>query len=412
MLANAIRANHHLSRLPRIGGPAMSAGVTATLIYLFGPVPLYLATATVFATPGQVTGGFFVVFLTAGVTSIILSARYRQPIGTGWAGAGVVYMAAVAANYTNAELAGATLVTAMATLLLAATGLVERLARAIPLPVVLAVVAGSTLHLCTQGASALQTEPWGVGALIAVFFAARLRPNKYLPPLALACGAGVIVLALQGNFATSDIRVGVPTIEFVAPAFSFAALTGLALPLLLLTVGLQSMQGFAIIRGAGFEPPVRTTTGVLGLMGIAHAFVGAPPAGMQTNSLMVMAADEAGPQEGRWLAVIVGSVGCIVIAAGAVTVASLVAALPVAFVAAALGVILLSTVFESLRGAMNGPLAFPAFIAFVVSASELSVGGIGAPLWGLAAGTFGVYFASNRPPPVALRTVTPNREAA
>lgn len=411
MLATNIQLRRAFG-IPGLSGPAATAGVTATLIYLFGPVPMYLATASVFSSSGQLTSGFFIAFLTAGVTSIALSMKYRQPIGTGWAGPGLVYMAAVSANYTHAELAGATLATGLITVGLAASGLVERLAKAMPVPVVLAVVAGSSLHFCTQGVSALETEPWGVGALLAVFFIARIRPNRYVPPLALAVGAGVAVLAVQGSFTPSAMQVGVPTMELVTPAFSVAALTGLTLPLLLLTIGLQSMQGFAVIRGAGYEPPVRATSGVLGLMGIAHAFAGAPPASMQTTPLMVMAADTAGPKESRWTAVVVASVGCLVIAGGAVTVASFVAALPVAFVAAALGVILLATVFDSLRGAIAGPMAFPAFIAFVVSASDFSVGGIGAPLWGLAAGVAGAWHVANGSKVSSLDAVRAFRKAA
>lgn len=408
----ATNTSRRVFAIPGLSGPAATAGVTATLIYLFGPVPMYLATASVFNTPGQLTSGFFVVFLTAGISSIALSIKYRQPIGTGWAGPGLIYMAAVSANYTHAELAGATLAAGLITIGLAASGLVERLAKAMPVPVVLAVVAGSSLHFCTQGVSALKTEPWAVGALLAVFFAARLRPNRYVPPLALAVAAGVVVLGAQGTFSPSELSVGAPTVEFVTPAFSLAALTGLALPLVLLTVGLQSMQGFAVIRGAGYQPPVRTTSGVLGLVGVAHAFVGAPPASMQTTPLMVMAAEDVGPKESRWTAVIVASVGCLVIALGAVTVASFVAALPVAFVAASLGVILLATVFDSLRGALAGPMAFPAFIAFVVSASDFAVAGIGAPLWGLAAGVVGVWHVANSGKVSSLEAVRAIRRAA
>jgi benzoate membrane transport protein len=398
--------------MPGLRGPAFTAGLTATLIYLFGPVPMFLATASVFSTPAQLTSSFFMVFLTAGVTSIILSLKYRQPIGTGWAGPGLIYMAAVSANYTYGELAGATLLAALITVALAATGLVERLAKAMPVPVVLAVVAGSSLHFLTQGVSALKIEPWAVGAMITVFFIARQRPVSWAPPLAMACGAGVFILAAQGNFAASDLRFGAPTLEFVTPAFSLAAVTGLALPLVLLTVGLQSMQGFAVLRGAGYEPPVRATSGVLGLMGVAHAFVGGPPAGMQTTPLMVMAAEGVGPRESRWTAAIVASVGCLAIAGLAVTVASFVAALPFAFVAAALGIILLTTVFDSLRAALSGPMAFPAFIAFIVAASDLSVGGIGAPLWGLAAGAAGAWHVSGAGRITSLEAFRAIRRAA
>jgi benzoate membrane transport protein len=107
---------------------------------------------------------------------------------------------------------------------------------------------------------------------------------------------------------------------------------------------------------------------------------------MQTTPLLVMASETAGPKSSRWLAVIVASIGCLLIAAGAVTVASFIAALPLAFVAATVGIILLVTVFDGLRTALAGPMAFPAFVAFVVAASDLSIAGMGAPLWALVFG--------------------------
>jgi benzoate membrane transport protein len=69
-----------------------------------------------------------------------------------------------------------------------------------------------------------------------------------------------------------------------------------------------------------------------------------------------------------------------------VTVGAFVSALPLGFVAATVGIILLATVFDSLRSALAGPMAFPAFVAFVVAASDLSVVGMGAPLWALVIG--------------------------
>lgn len=370
----------------RIPGAAAMSGITVTLMYLFGPVPLYLATARAFSTPAQVTSGFFVAFLTAGAVTIALSVRYRQPLAVGWSGPGLVYMAAMASQYSVGHFAGATLVAGLAMAALAMTGLAERLARALPVPVVLAVFAGSSLHFCTAGVSGIQAEPLAAGALAAGFFVARKRPGRFVPPLAIGCVLGLMVLIGQGEFRQGELDAGIPAVEFVRPVFDLRALAAVGLPLLLLAVGLQNMQGFGGLRAAGYEPPFRLMTAVMGGVSVLHASVGAPPAGMQTTPLFVLAGEDSGPRASRWIAAIVASLGCLAIAMGAVTVASFVGALPVGFVAATVGIILLATVFDSLRAALHGPMAFPAFVAFVVAASDLSIAGMGAPLWALLTG--------------------------
>lgn len=387
MLANPATAFRRPGPLSlRIPAAAATSGFTVTLMYLFGPVPLYLATARVFSTPAQLTSGFFVAFLTAGVVTIALSVRYRQPLAIGWSGPGLVYMAVMASQYSVGHFAGATLFAGLAMVFLAVTGFAERLARALPVPVVLAVFAGNSLHFCTAGVAGVQAEPLAAGALVAGFFAARRRPNRFIPPLGLGCALGLLVLAASGGFEPASFQAGVPAVEFVRPIFDFSAIVAIGLPLVLLAVGLQNMQGFGGLRAAGYEPPFRLVTAVLGGVSMVHASVGAPPGGMQTTPLFVMAGDQSGPQESRWIAAVVASVGCLAIAAGAVTVAAFVSALPLGFVAATVGIILLATVFDSLRSALSGPLAFPAFVAFVVAASDLSIAGMGAPLWALVIG--------------------------
>lgn len=367
-------------------GAAAMSGITVTLMYLFGPVPLYLATARVFSTPEQLTSGFFVAFLTAGAVTIALSVRYRQPLAIGWSGPGLVYMAAIASQYGVGHFAGATLFAGVAMVVLAATGLAERLARALPVPVVLAVFAGSSLHFCTAGVAGIQAEPLAAGALTLGFLLARTRPNRFVPPLAAGCALGLLALIAQGEFRPATLDTGIPAVELVRPVFDPSAIAAVGLPLLLLAVGLQNMQGFGGLRAAGYEPPFRLMTAVMGGVSLVHASVGAPPSGMQTTPLFVLAGEGSGPKASRWQAAVVASVGCLAIAAGAVTVASCVGALPMGFIAATVGIILLGTVFDSLRSALNGPMAFPAFVAFVVAASDLSIAGMGAPLWALVIG--------------------------
>ena len=377
---------HPAPRLAGIPRPALSTGLTVTLLYVFGPVPLYLATASTFANSEQVTSGFFLAWLTSGVATIVFSVRYRQPFAIGFSGAGLVYMASVSAGHSPGEFAGATLFAGAGMLVLSVTGLAERLTRVLPVPVVLAVFAGSSLHICTAGVSGVEAEPLAGGALVAGYFAARRLGNPRFPPLAVGAALGLAALTAQGRFHAANLEAGAPRLDFVMPVFDPGAMVGVGIPLLLLAVGLQNMQGFGGARLRGFEPPVSAGTGAMGALSMLNGLFGAPPSAMQTTPLFLMAAEEAGPRESRWIGAVVASVSCIAIAASAVTVASFVGSVPPAFLAVTVGLILLTTVFEGLKTALAGPLAFPAFVAFIVAASDLAIFGMGAPLWAMLLG--------------------------
>jgi len=387
MLANPATAMRRPGPMSlRIPAAAATSGVSVTLRYLVGPVPLYLATARVFATPAQLTSGFFVAFLTAGVVTIALSVRYRQPLAIGWSGPGLVYMAAMASQYSVGHFAGATLFGWPGDGVPAVTGLAERLAGPSP--------SRSCSRIRRQFAPLLHggcppaswPSPSPPAPLSPAFSPRGSGRTGSSLRWASAAPSGLLVLAASGGFHPTSFQAGLPAVEFVRPVFDFSAIVAVGLPLLLLAVGLQNMQGFGGLRAAGYEPPFRLVTAVLGGVSMVHASVGAPPGGMQTTPLFVMAGDQSGPKESRWIAAVVASVGCLAIAAGAVTVAAFVSALPLGFVAATVGIILLATVFDSLRSALSGPMAFPAFVAFVVAASDLSIAGMGAPLWALVIG--------------------------
>ncbi len=383
MLANPATAMRRPGPMSlRIPAAAATSGVSVTLRYLVGPVPLYLATARVFATPAQLTSGFFVAFLTAGVVTIALSVRSRQPQPHGWTRPRVVYIATMASQYSFAT-RRANCSNGLALVFLRSPGSPNAWPGP-PRPGRARVFAG--IRSTSEGGCTPASRPSpSRRRLVSGFFAARKRRTGS-PSVGPRLRPGLLVMAASGGFHPTSFQAGLPAVEFVRPVFDFSAIVAVGLPLLLLAVGLQNMQGFGGLRAAGYEPPFRLVTAVLGGVSMVHASVGAPPGGMQTTPLFVMAGDQSGPKESRWIAAVVASVGCLAIAAGAVTVAAFVSALPLGFVAATVGIILLATVFDSLRSALSGPMAFPAFVAFVVAASDLSIAGMGAPLWALVIG--------------------------
>jgi benzoate membrane transport protein len=138
----------------------------------------------------------------------------------------------------------------------------------------------------------------------------------------------------------------------------------------------------------GYQAPWRSALTLTGL----GTIVGAPFGGHAINYAAISAALAASPDAGedpaqRWRAAVVAGVGYLVFGGITATITALVFAGPPGLLQAAAGVALLGTLGASLAGSMaeaDGREA--AVVTFLVAASGISVAGIGAAFWALAAG--------------------------
>ena len=146
------------------------------------------------------------------------------------------------------------------------------------MPIVMGMVAGVFLRFGLDLVRALHQDPAIAGAMVAAWLGLSLWPaaGRRLPPLIGALLAGALAIALLGRFDTATLGA----IEFArplwqAPAWSWAAMVELVLPLAITVLVVQNGQGVAVLRAAGHEPPVNAITVACGVGALASAAVGA-----------------------------------------------------------------------------------------------------------------------------------------
>jgi predicted benzoate:H+ symporter BenE len=89
---------------------ALWAGLTTFIWFASGMVPLQMAVSEQLGLDAaQSSSWIFIVWLSAAVSPIVLSLRYRQPIPITWTIPGLAYLGTLAGHFTFAELAGANL---------------------------------------------------------------------------------------------------------------------------------------------------------------------------------------------------------------------------------------------------------------------------------------------------------------
>ena len=378
---------------------AVVAGFVAVLVgFTSSVVIVFQAADALGATPAQKASWIWALGLGMGLTSIGLSWRYRQPVLTAWSTPGAALLVTAGAGVSMAEGVGAFMVCAVLITLAGASGWFERVMNRIPQALAAALLAGVLARFAFDAFLQLGLEFALVAPMLLAYLAGRRIGPRYAVPGVLALG--VLIAAMQGRLRFDEVAWSWAQPVFTMPAFSVAALVGVALPLFVVTMASQNLPGVAAQRAAGYDTPVSpviTTTGLATL-------VLAPFGGYALNLAAITAAICMGREAHedpaqRWPASVMAGVFYIVLGLLGGAVVGLIGAFPKALVLAVAGFALLGTIGAALAIAMKDDGSREAaLITFLVTASGLTLWGVGAAFWGVVAGALALGIQRPRRP--------------
>jgi benzoate membrane transport protein len=364
----------------------ISAALVAALVGFGSTVALVLsAAAALGATPAQTASWLLAVALAKAAGSAFLSTTTRIPVVLAWSTPGAALIAATSGTTMPQAVAAF----ALAGLLVILTGAIKplgRLVAMIPDGVAAAMLAGVLLPFCLKAALTLQAAPVLILPMVAVFLAVRLV-NPALAVLA-ALALGLALAFGTGAASLPALTLPLPALTFIAPAFDLPTLIGLGVPIYLVTMASQNLPGFAVLRAAGYEPPVRPALLVTGALSTLTAFVGAHMVNMAAITAAICLGDDVHPDRAqRWKVGLAYAGFWVLLGLMAPLIIALLAALPPEVMIALVGLALLSPLMGALTGAFAQPdQRFAATLTLAVTASGVAAFGIGAAFWGLVAG--------------------------
>ncbi|MBB4843148.1 benzoate membrane transport protein [Paucibacter oligotrophus] len=377
----------HKTWLSELSISAVVAGFVAVLVGFTSSVAIvFQAAQALGATPAQSSSWMWALGLGMGVTSLGLSLWSRQPVLTAWSTPGAALIAATA-GLPMAQAIGAFLVSSALIVLFGITGWFERLMDRIPLAVASALLAGVLARFGLDAVLTLGTAPLLVLAMALAYLLGKRWWPRYAVPGVLA--VGVVVAALQGRLHLGAVDWAWAQPVWTTPAFSLAALIGVALPLFLVTMASQNLPGVAAQRASGYQTPVSRSITVTGLAGLVLAPFGGYAFNLAAITAAICMGREAheDPQR-RYLAAACAGLFYIALGLAGGAVVGLLAAFPRELVAAIAGLALLGTIAGGLSSALaEAKHRDAAMLTFLVTLSGLTLLGIGSAFWGVVAGT-------------------------
>lgn len=369
-----------------------TGGVSAVLIgYASSAAIIWQAAIVAGATTAQISGWMTALGLAMGVSTLTLTLWYRVPVLTAWSTPGAALLVTGLQGLTLNEAIGVFIVTNALIVLCGITGLFARLMRIIPHSLAAAMLAGILLRFGLQAFASLDGQFTLCGSMLLVWLATKAVAPRYAVIAAMIIG--IVIVIAQGDVVTTDVvttdvvfKPVLPT--YITPDFSFAHSLSVALPLFLVTMASQNAPGIAAMKAAGYSAPVSPLIVFTGLLALVFSPFGVYSVGIAAITAAICQSPEAHPdKDQRWLAAAGAGIFYLLAGLFGSAITGMMAALPVSWIQMLAGLALLSTISGSLYQALhNERERDAAVVAFLVTASGLTLVGIGSAFWGLIAG--------------------------
>ena len=329
----------------------------------------------------------FGAFFVNGLVSIVFCWLYRQPLVFFWSIPGAVLVGPALGHLSFREIVGAYLACGLLMLVLGLSGWVRRFMNAIPMPIVMGMVAGVFLRFGLDLVFAIRDAFWIAAPMTLVFLALSALPRlaRALPPVIGALIVGALMIAVLGRFdagGTQAFALVRPILY--QPAFSWQAMLELVVPLAITVLVVQNGQGIAVLRAANHQPPINAITAACGAGAIVSGMVGTVSTCLTGPVNAILTA--SGEKHRHYTAGIM--VGMLALAFGLLSplFTHLLLATPKAFIASLAGLAMLRVLQTAFTVSFGGRFTLGALVTFLVTVADVPIFNVGAPFWGLVFG--------------------------
>ncbi len=382
MSANPLRQFWRDSSLSALvaGFIAMLTGHTSGLVLIFQ------AGQAAGLDSGMIASWIWALSLGMTCCTIGLSLYYRAPIVVAWSTPGAALLISSLPGVSFNEAIGAYLVCALLLTLVGITGTFERLLRHLPNSLAAALLAGILFRIGSEIFLAAQSQLLLVLAMLFSYLLTKRLQPRYAVLAALLVGA--TLAGANGLLDLSRVPLQLAVPQWTTPVFSLSAIISIGLPLFVVAMASQNIPGLAVLRADHFPVPASPLLSVTGFASLLLA----PFGGHGVNLAAITAAICTGPQAHedatkRYTAAVFCGLFYALAGLFGASLVALFAALPKALLLSVAAIALFGSIGNGLQAALhNAEEREAALLTFMLTASGISLGGIGSAFWGLLLG--------------------------
>jgi benzoate membrane transport protein len=369
---------------------SVSSGLIAWLFGATGPLLIVLQAATQgHLTSLEVTSWIFGIYLVPGLLTLFQAFIFRQPIGYAFSIPGAVLVGATLVHHSFSQVIGAYIVTGVIILLLGISGVVKKVMKFLPMPVMMGMVSGVLLPFGIGLFKAVLNNPLLNGTPLLVFLLLSFAPGvaKKFPPILGAIIATAVMLCVSHSVHGHGASVGIAVPHLYMPAWDLSTMGQLVLPLVLTVVAIQNAQGIAVLASEEYHPPINSMTKWSGIGSVVTGFFGAHTVCIAGPMTALLASEGAGPKQSKYTAAVTLGILSILFGLFAPLAASIPNMIPLSTISMLGGLAMIGVLTDSLHMSFHAKFKKSALFSFLITVSGITVLHVGEPFWGLVGGT-------------------------
>lgn len=371
---------------------AWMTGFLAVLISYSGPLLIFIQAAQAGGMSAEMLSSWiWGISIGAGISGIILSLWLKIPVITAWSSPGTALLLHVIPALSMAEVVGAYLGAALITIIIGVGGYFEKIVQYIPRSMAAAMMAGILFQFGIQAFAASTELPMVVLLMLAAYVLCR----RFIPTFTviLVAVVGFVSVYWLGLTQLQQVSVTLATPIFTWPEFNLAAFFSLTVPLVVVSLSGQYLPGLFVLRLEGYQVPSRAIVSGTGLVSLFVAFFGGISIVLSSITAAICSGKDSHPDpKKRYVAGVANGVFYLVGGVFAGTIVLLFSAIPPALVAALAGLALIGAIVSNIQSLAAEPAHVePAVITFLITASNMTIAGMGSAFWGIVLG-MGAYW--------------------
>lgn len=365
------------------------AGIIAVLVgYTSSAVIVFQAASASGASATEAGAWLGVICVAMGILTIALSYRYKMPIMFAWSTPGAALLITGVAGFSLPEIIGVFIFSSTMIFLSGVTGFFEKIMNRIPVGIANAMLAGILLHFAFEIFVSMKTQMTLSFIMLVTYMIGRRYFQRYNIVVVLCFG--IMITWLQGLLHFGPIDFALLNPVFMKPEFKIASIFSLGIPLFVVTMASQNLTGVAVMKAFDFNPKISKLVAWSGFTNLLIAPFGGYTINLSALTAAICMGPESHPEPAkRYTAAL--TVGFIYIFVGLFSsaVVGIFVAFPKELIMTVAGLALISTISSGIISAVHHERDREAsMMTFFVTASGVSLFGVGSAFWGLVAGCF------------------------
>lgn len=370
-----------------LNNKTITAGIIAAIFGTTGPALVTIKAATDAGyTEAQIVSWLFGIYVFGGLISLIMGLKYKMPITGAYTIPGASMLGTALVGFTFNEAAGAFMIAGVIVLLLGLSGLMGKVMRWLPLPIVMGMIGGAMVRFGTNIVNSTVSAPViGFATLIGFLFVPKIV--KKFPPVLSALVFGLIaaIITKQVNFGTVEFSYIAP--QIVKPSFNVSTILSVSVPLAALVIGAENAQAIGVLYAQGYKPPVNAMTIISGIGGMVSGLFGAHNANIAGPMTAICSSDEAGEKDERYAATVVNGILFASFGLVASIAIAFVTGLPSELINILAGVAMINVLTNAFKeGFGTNKFKMGAFTALIIAMSGITILKVGSVFWALVGG--------------------------